>query len=503
MWTFDEVGNLEDQVFTVLRRTTLGFSSLTIWSLFLSTNSIISRLVAPVQLDPSSRVRQLQLKRFPPFYAFPIDLEATHRLKGIGQLKKPLGEFSTVHHMSSFGRPLWTAYSTEDPETLQQFVQQNLLGGGLSLALNGSVKLWTQQVFALAAARICLDPAKNSTEAIALADNAVNMHLRAIVGWSEDPSIILTTTISEPLVSDAAAGLLMERWQGVYIWQKVLETLGGELLSRGLLMKGELLARLILVLAADFTRKTNYDQKLAGGNPEAFLFSQPMELRDFFRQLFGDELLHNAHHSLLRTPVAEHTSDAFRGALLNFNHFIYTLEPLPADPNRMQQLLRALLRKHEALQLSSNQEFWDLLIPIYLGSSTEEFDLRKTSAILVQVKNRLRKTTLIPSPRQFSCFFDIHKIPVVHILLDLGVEPEIKVHSYLKSQIFCITSKGRTAATFPFLGTSGLASACSFLAEMEFQEAPPIHQQIIKSLLGVKMPTGEDKHDMDCDDNDS
>jgi len=504
MWTFDEAANLSDEYFAVLRRTMLAFASQTIWTLFLSTNSMIGRFIGPVQQDPSSRVRQRLLKRFRPFYAFPIDVEATRCLESLdGYRKRPMIEFTTVNHMSAFGRPLWNAYSTEDPMAVQQFVQPKLLCGS-SLAVKGPLTLWTQQVFALISARVSLHAVKSSVEAIELDENAVNKHLRVMVGWGEDPRVIHSTTISEPLVSDAAATLLMAKPQGAFVWRNALETLGGQLLSRGLISKGtkgELFARIILILAADFTREPamNQNQTDAGGSHPVFAFSIPIPVSKFLGTLFGDERISRLNEPQPRrrrlreaTPV-QSKYDACEEGFVNFNHFTHTLEPLPMDPTRNQELLYMLLRKQEALQLCTNQEFWDLLIPVYLGSLTQEFDVCQTTAIVIQVKNKINKTNLLPSQKQFDQFFHSQH-PILHILLDLGVGSDFKSGRLLQGQAFYIIARGNSADTFQFLDRTGLGSACKLLAEMEAQEAPSVCQQIVDSLMGVKIPTEGDIH---------
>ena len=74
----------------------------------------------------------------------------------------------------------------------------------------------------------------------------------------------------------------------------------------------------------------------------------------------------------------------FATASMNFTHFATTDRTLATGDT--QELLHSLMFSQAALQLSSNQPVWDLLIPIYLGKREDRFDSAKLSALLIQVK---------------------------------------------------------------------------------------------------------------------
>lgn len=64
------------------------------------------------------------------------------------------------------------------------------------------------QHFALPAARVLLDPIMRNPEAMELAQDAVNTHLRMVVAWDEATGVFATTAPSEPIVADVAASVL-------------------------------------------------------------------------------------------------------------------------------------------------------------------------------------------------------------------------------------------------------------------------------------------------------
>ena len=73
---------------------------------------------------------------------------------------------------------------------------------------------------------------------------------------------------------------------------------------------------------------------------------------------------------------------------MNFNHFSFIEDDLDLDKAGMTKLLRRLLQRHCALQLSPKQSHWDLLLPVYFGALDKELDADLLSAVVVQVKNR-------------------------------------------------------------------------------------------------------------------
>ena len=113
----------------------------------------------------------------------------------------------------------------------------------------------SDHIFAALASRISLDPCLTNAEGVRLARNALNLHLRFVTalgtsGWIE------TSTPSEPVIADAAAGLLMREDSAKRtIWAKSIRVLAEQLLGKSLVdkgTKGELYARLMCILARDY-----------------------------------------------------------------------------------------------------------------------------------------------------------------------------------------------------------------------------------------------------------
>ena len=56
-----------------------------------------------------------------------------------------------------------------------------------------------------------------------------------------------------------------------------------------------------------------------------------------------------------------------------------------SQPLEKKQLLHGLMYFQSELQLSPNQEVWDLLTPIYFGDRNKPFDKTELSPMVVQV----------------------------------------------------------------------------------------------------------------------
>ena len=250
---FDEAANLfksdSDVRFAALRRVLRLLNEFPIWSVFLSTKSQIEYLDPPEKADPSARIRNQRLSRICPFIGLELDVEASRRLADPAlcsqELKKPLCHFATSEHMSMFGRPLWLVYARRSYESIGCMARYKLLCGQDSYNVANK-----HHVFAAMASRLCLDPCMNNEEATALAKEAVNSHLRVVVGTDSSSGWMTTVTPSEPIVVDAVAEILMEE----ECWGLTVCTLTCDLLSKGLVekgWKGELFSRLLMILDRD------------------------------------------------------------------------------------------------------------------------------------------------------------------------------------------------------------------------------------------------------------
>ncbi len=268
-------------------------------------------------------------------------------------------------HLAMFGRPLWTAF-TGDAAYMDDLAKRKLLGGKRPARYVPSSR---DEAFAVISFRLMLDVCSQIPKTYAFSRKAVDSHMLVVTGMRQTRGIIYTLTPSEPVLAIAAMALL----RPTDTWARSIRTLNSELLGKGLVdkeTKGELFARLLVVLARD---------AIPSALPPA-----PMPLftvRDFLQQLFDARF----HASLERVDAS------VLNALLNFTHFTATAENLAED--EMADLLLDLLRRGAALQLAPKQPLYDLLLPMCLGPATAPVDRRRCGACVFQIKYRGSATT--------------------------------------------------------------------------------------------------------------
>jgi len=84
---------------------------LPIWLFLLSTNTPLFQIARPARYNKSARIASGELERLNPFYALPMDVEASELLShDFGHAFSSLHELSTAQHLTSLGRPLWHVY---------------------------------------------------------------------------------------------------------------------------------------------------------------------------------------------------------------------------------------------------------------------------------------------------------------------------------------------------------------------------------------------------------
>ena len=143
VFVFDEASSLmrrfpsdapHSGLYVALNRVISCLKELQVWTLFLSTETLIGHLIPPNDAvrtgdylrDSSARMSgqdgKTELKRFPPFVALQLDVEDRRKMQdptlGTQELQKPLKTFATLEHMALFGRPLWYAYTDQRDEML-------------------------------------------------------------------------------------------------------------------------------------------------------------------------------------------------------------------------------------------------------------------------------------------------------------------------------------------------------------------------------------------------
>src|SRR5205085_8880318 len=125
------------------------------------------------------------------------------------------------------------------------------------------------------------------------------------------------------------------------------------LIDKGL--KGELYARLVLILAHDWL------QKITSPPDSIPQLQTTFTVQQFLMALYGEE--HHKSVMLLPPEILE--------ARMNFNHFVPAGENL--RPKVIPELLHDLLRRRAGFQLAHGQPTYDIMIPIYFGNPAKPF----------------------------------------------------------------------------------------------------------------------------------
>jgi hypothetical protein len=371
-----------------------------IWFFIISTESQVGAIVQPDDAERSGDYakdaslryavpeRETRLKRIPPFLAFPLDIEDVEAMQDPDEFGKKLSEFGTQRHMAMFGRRLWYAY-IDDPQGMNTLAKQKLIGGvriGTYDAKN------IDHVFAALSFRLSLDACMCNSKAVHLIKNAVNSHMRVVLAMDHITGIMHTVSPSEPIIAQAAMEYLCTGTN----WATSIVTLVTELIEKGIVekgLKGELYARLVLILAHDWIRycRKQDGRELQGTHSDGELYSDgelhpdpyflaTFTVREFLMTLYGER-----HRSIANID------ERILRARMNFTHFVPTHENL--RPEFLSNLFVDLLRRSAALQLGPVQATYDILIPIYFGDESERLDPFECGCIVVQVKNRDVGTT--------------------------------------------------------------------------------------------------------------
>ncbi len=429
---FDEATNLftpgtpdlDTGRYVALNRVLSCLKELPTWFFMLSTESRVEKLLPPdIQAkegekdnenrwnNPSGRMppqstsdqtdNLKRLKLFPPFVSFRLDVEDRRRMLAKksreDELKKPMAGFSEPKHISMFGRPLWFAY--EGPDKLEEVAKWKLLGGRRYAKYDPDDK---DHVLAALSFRVALDVCLENAVSLPLVRTAVNSHLRVVVSMDQSTGVLHTSTPSEPVLALAAMKLLCEGNN----WTASIKTLTQQLLQLGLVakgLKGELFARLVMILARDQIRSGPSSQDVIqvsgkGGKAQeraqdfqgvnlpisqkGLSFMPIFTVSDFLKSLYGEN----------NNKEVQQIANEILQAKMNFTHFVPTSEQLSSD--LFPTLCHDLLRRSAALQLCENQVTYDQLIPIYFGNEQGTFEPSQCGVILIQNKNRESATTI-------------------------------------------------------------------------------------------------------------
>jgi hypothetical protein len=261
----------EADAFLTYRRIAGLLRHLPIWTVFLSTNSSIGRLANATGAESPSRVYKRQMYRTRPYCALETDVGFRSRLSRPEtrerELRKSLKDMSSVAHMSTIGRPLFTTWSNLSRYSARKLVIRKLF---LNKPFSTSDP---SHVITAVAARINLDTCSDTPQAVEFAGSLVASHLRLAVTIDQSRGHIQTLTPDEPLTSEAVAHLQNQTRRFGAIWDPCL-TKFSDVLSSGNLekeQKGEI-AHVLLPFLGSIWRDTP-DSKSAstGCNMETLL----------------------------------------------------------------------------------------------------------------------------------------------------------------------------------------------------------------------------------------
>ncbi|KKK21711.1 hypothetical protein ARAM_007644 [Aspergillus rambellii] len=487
-----------------LNRVISFLTTLPIWFFFLSTESHVRQLLPPDNETrtgsyvhvPSARlgVRSKELlRRFPPFLAFQLDIEDRNNMAN-GHMEKELArsftEFTKPEHLAMFGRPLWHGYQTS--HLVHDLARLKLVGGKTGERYNGNN---VDHVFAALSFRVSLDVCLQNPRTIELTNIAVNFYMRVVISMDTETGAMYTETPSEPVLAKAAMSHLCEN-----NWPTSISTLTKELLNKGLIekgLKGELYARLMLILARDTVW-------VKAGYPES---TPSFTVSEFLNALYAED--HQERLGLIPNEL--------RDARMNLNHFTAAGENLKQE--HFPRLWHELLRRNAGIQLAHNQPTYDIMIPVYFGSETGPFNPSDCGVILIQVKNKKKATTPgdmfgesfqeqesgkdhpVRSIRESSrnnqrgkhFIFNKTTHPILVLIFDLGVEIEpnskasrVQLYKSMKNcpTIWVIHSHGHDEAVFGCLTAVG----CTRTISQEFFGAlkPPeksLHYKLCKKNM--------------------
>ncbi|KAF9490348.1 hypothetical protein BDN71DRAFT_1400269, partial [Pleurotus eryngii] len=388
--------------FAELRATLRALINCSIFSIFLSTTGRFSQFAPLSRDDMSARVYTHTLKLIPPFCDTGMDLLAINEDKKVNLLGGyRLQDVVTDQFMTSFGRPLFgLMYRRGDQSVrdgLLQFAMQKLTNHHAGVP----VEIDMEQATACLGFRLPFEFLSTTDISQDMEFKQVEGHLRICLKPHSESESMVTISLSEPFVSEAAAALLRTtKWKGgnekVESIQVLKNLMTGFSIHAG--DCGEFVALLLLTLARD-----------RAANPRTFLFS------DFMRHLLATR---KSQGRSLSTMTQE-----FPKAMMHFNHFI--------RPHQQKiihrDMLLLLMARGAGVLCAPNTRKIDIILPFLVDGDT--IKPTNVGAILCQVKND-KSYTDTPEPELFK---DMNPYKIGFLPARAPAVPLIKVFMALAS----------------------------------------------------------------------
>jgi len=362
-------------------------------------------------MDLSFRPEEQSLQLHPPLWL----------IDSVDILSEDVVEFSSnldagsqeLYRLFSLGRPLWASHLLNDTGTgeILSFAKQKL-------SMLKEYKNWMHSDREGLTAIACLASTVGLLvhPSTALARQLISSRMATLIAVNPSRSALLIDYISEPVLSEAALGLLWENsLQG---WSRALEHLV-EATRFGSIDEGgtdELMARIFLTLWYSLAAAPSGSEKI----------SLHYSLRRVSVNRFLNFLDSSGEHSGI-SRISE-----FDQLFIGFTHFV----PMQSCVNG--RILEKAMQRRAALSLR-HEAFDDFLIPVF----TEENFVRKFRGVIaVQVKN-LKSSTLFCFPDESgqesstaSVSGSLTKVLTIGDSLPEDVEVLLRIYVDVGSQAF-------------------------------------------------------------------
>ncbi|KIY53565.1 hypothetical protein FISHEDRAFT_33100, partial [Fistulina hepatica ATCC 64428] len=373
-----------------------------IFSVFLSTTGKITQFSGPKHLDPSVRVQTGKYSLVPAFTTLGWDQFARPLpviVKRDGVLCADIGfDYQSTAPESS---------ETGVPVGFMSFVKQKLTARA---ADDGELPPVAK--FAVLAQRLPLEfMSKVYSEA---EREQVENHLRVCVSIDKSFVSMVTTNSSEPIVSEAACGLM--RSADFKAPAALLRVMGGFSIDKG--NRGELIALLLLILARDEAVRTPVGLEQLKG--QGFFGVIP-----FLKALFVSPEDPSSDFEDKDIPL----KDAFKDTFMHFNHFVKRGEQEGLD----FPCLLGFLARNAAVMCANGQKGIDGAVPMVSMSKDGIIIVRtKTAVFLLQVKNA-KKYSATPQEKLFASMdlemfgFKDLEVPIIRVVFALAGRPALHV----------------------------------------------------------------------------
>lgn len=255
----------------------------------------------------------------------------------------------------------------------------------------------------------------------------VRSHMRILYSVPSDRQSSYSGYSSEPILAEAAAHVMNTR---VFGQSHALKTLGNHTAS-GLILKGErgeLVARLILILAIDEAHRTCFGLPPPDGT-RAVYYSRAVPVGTFLRALLAEDQWQRVRVARPDNMPGETLEDVFKNAKVRFTHFARAGDARDAD----SLFAYAAMIRGMAIQCCHQQAAIDIVIPIFMDnpSSDRKVCEEETTAILISVKNRRNASsrTKVVIDEASIGFFPPGSAaskprPYITIVMELGIQNE-------------------------------------------------------------------------------